>query len=483
MVERRDEAQDEPGAPLGRYLHGIRRRWRLILLVLVAVIVATLLFSGLQKQLYQGQAKVLLNPGMFGGASGFQFDSALATQTEIELVKSEPVRGIVAQQYPGVGKASADRVGQTLLIGIKYRSTSARRAAAIANAYAQAYVDYRNHSATAPAAQPGTAPPATAPVGPRLVSVATVPGSPVQPKPLRNLLVAIPLGLLLGVGLASLLEALDDSVKTKSDLQRTSRLPVLGVIPETAEWATAPSVAEDTAPPAAEAFRSLRTSLQMLSVDKPIHTLQVTSAGVGEGKTTVVANLGVALAGMAQRVAMVDADLRRPALHTMFGVANERGVSSVLAGEVPLEAALQPVHGTMDLVLVASGPEPPNPAELLASRKMAELMFRLRADFDVVIVDTPPVLAVTDAMVVTTWAEAVVVVACFGRTRRRQLQSALDQLRQGDAPLAGTVLNRVALGEEDALGYNSYYYRDGQRRERPAVPTPPSLQGPDPKLP
>ena len=234
MVERRDEAQDEPGAPLGRYLHGIRRRWRLILLVLVAVIVATLLFSGLQKQLYQGQAKVLLNPGMFGGASGFQFDSALATQTEIELVKSEPVRGIVAQQYPGVGKASADRVGQTLLIGIKYRSTSARRAAAIANAYAQAYVDYRTRSATAPAAQPGTAP-----VGPRLVSVATVPGSPVQPKPLRNLLVAIPLGLLLGVGLASLLEALDDSVKTKSDLQRTSRLPVLGVIPETAEWATA----------------------------------------------------------------------------------------------------------------------------------------------------------------------------------------------------------------------------------------------------
>jgi capsular exopolysaccharide synthesis family protein len=478
MVERRAEAQDEPGAPLGRYLHGIRRRWRLMLLVLAAVVVATLVFSGLQTRLYQGQAKVLLNPEMFAGASGFQFDAALATQTEIELVKSEPVQAIVAQQFPGVGEASADRVGQTLLIGIKYRNTSARRAAAIANAYAQAYVDFRNRSSSTPAASPSTAN-----VGPRLVSMATAPGSPVQPRPLRNLLVVIPLGLLLGVGLASLLEALDDSVKSRSDLQRASGLPVLGVIPEAPEWETVPSLAEDTAPPAAEAFRSLRTSLQMLSVDKPARTVQITSAGSGEGKTTIVANLGVALAGMAQRVALVDADLRRPALHAIFGVSNEHGVSSVLAGEVPLEAALQPVHDTMGLVLLGSGPEPPNPAELLASRKMAELMFRLRTDFDVVIVDTPPVLAFTDAMVVTTWAEAVVVVACFGRTRRRQLQSALDLLRQGDAPLAGTVLNRVGLGEEDAIDYGSYYHRDGTRRERPRVPTPPSVGGPDPKLP
>src|SRR5438309_3389289 len=140
MVERRDQAQDEPGAPLGRYLHGIRRRWRLILLVLAAAVVATLVFSGLQTRLYQGQAKVLLNPEMFGGASGFQFDAALATQTEIELVKSGPVQAIVAQQFPGVGEASADRVGQTLLIGIKYRNTSAGRAAAIDHAHARASV-------------------------------------------------------------------------------------------------------------------------------------------------------------------------------------------------------------------------------------------------------------------------------------------------------------------------------------------------------
>jgi capsular exopolysaccharide synthesis family protein len=263
-----------------------------------------------------------------------------------------------------------------------------------------------------------------------------------------------------------MLETLDDSLKTKSDLQRASRLPVLGVIGEAPEWSTEPGRADDTSPPAAEAFRALRTSLQMLSVDKPLKVIQVTSAGIAEGKTTVVANLGTALARTGQRVVLLDADLRRPALHEVFGLPNDCGVSSILSGAVSLEAAIQPVPNVSNLVLLGSGPEPPTPAELLASKKMAELMFRLRTEYDVVIVDTPPALAVTDAMVVTTWAEGVVVVACFGRTRRRQLQNALDLLRQGDAPLVGTVLNRIALGEEDALGYDSYYHGfDGKRRE------------------
>src|SRR5438067_7202678 len=221
MVERRDEPQDEAGAPLARYLRGIRRRIRLIGLVLAVIISATLIFSALQTRLYQGQAKVLLNPQMFGTASGFQFDAALATQTEIELVKNGPLHAVVARQFPGVGKPSAGRVGQTLLIAIKYSSTSRRQAAAVANAYARAYVDYRNRAGTASGA-PGQALASQggADTGPRLVAVAAVPGSPIQPKTLRNLAVAIPFGLLLGVGIASLLEALDDSVKTRSDLRR-----------------------------------------------------------------------------------------------------------------------------------------------------------------------------------------------------------------------------------------------------------------------
>ncbi len=170
---------------------------------------------------------------------------------------------------------------------------------------------------------------------------------------------------------------------------------------------------------------------------------------------------------------MIDADLRRPRLHDVFGLSNDVGVTSVLAGDRALQDAVQRVPSDGSLVLLASGPPPPNPSELLASRKMAQLLHALGERVDVVVVDSPPVLAVTDAIVLTTWSEAVVLVCAAGRTKRKQLQTTLELLRQAEAPLVGTVLN-LATAEDAGSKYHAYYQQAGQaaadRSEASAAP-------------
>ncbi|MDQ3895723.1 MAG: polysaccharide biosynthesis tyrosine autokinase, partial [Actinomycetota bacterium] len=402
-----------------RYLRGLWRRKLLIALIVLLVVNLTLVLSLRQDPVYEGEARVLLSPQMFGDRTGLQLDAALAVQTEIQILESEPIRALVVDQLGPVGKVSAERVGQTLLISVKARAGGPRRAADITNAYARAYIAFRGGLAGGTGANGAEVPQGDASGSSatgQVVSPAGVPGSPVQPKPVRNTILAGIMGMLAAVGLASLLEALDDSVKTRADLRKVTELPVLGVIPDAPSWENGSASPGDVPPAAAEAFRSLRTSVQLLGVDRPVRTLQITSPGTGDGKTTVVANLAVVLARMGQRVAIIDADLRRPRLHDVFGLANAVGVTSVLSGERALQDAFQRVPLDGSLVLLASGPPPPNPSELLASKKMAQLVHALGERVDVIVVDSPPVLAVTDAIVLTTWSEAVVLVCAAGRT-------------------------------------------------------------------
>ena len=452
----------------GKYVRGLRRRWAVIAVIVLVLANAALAFSLTQAREYQGEAKVLLSPQMFGDRPVIQLDAALAVQTEVEVLQSPPVRDLVVHKLGPVPKVSGSRVGQTLLLAVKARSAVPRRAAAIANAYANAYIQYRNSlsdastsgaSTTSGSATAGSVPEG----GAQLVSVASPPHSPIQPKPVRTVLAAIVLGLLLGIGFASVLEALDDVIKSKDEVRKATELPLLGVVPEVANWETASVSSAEDEPAAAEAFRSLRTSVQMARVDRPIRTIQIASAQIGDGKTTVAGNLAMVFASAGQRVVMVDADVRRPRLHELFDVSNEQGVTSVLSGAVSLDEAMVPVARD-GLLLLPSGPAPPNPSEILGSRKMAELMFTLSNRFDVVVLDSPPVLAVTDALTVMTWAEAVILVVSAGRTRRKQLHETLEVLGQAKAPVVGVVLNRA--GPEDGTSqYNSYYYHgDGRSR-------------------
>jgi capsular exopolysaccharide synthesis family protein len=200
-------------------------------------------------------------------------------------------------------------------------------------------------------------------------------------------------------------------------------------------------------------------------------TLQITSPSAGDGKTTTLTNLGVALATAGQRVILVDCDLRRPRLHQFFGLSNETGFTSLLVGDMPISAVLQQAPGVRRLRVLPSGPLPPNPSELLSSERTAEVFAALRAEADIVLIDSPPVLPVTDALVLFRQADAAIMVFSARKTTRKQASTALQMAHQVDAPLVGAVLNGVSLKK----GYSNYSYAYYYATDEPngsKAPTP-----------
>jgi len=194
-----------------------------------------------------------------------------------------------------------------------------------------------------------------------------------------------------------------------------------------------------------------------------MQTLQVTSPTAGEGKTTTLANLGVTLATAGKRVVIVCCDLRRPRIHEFFGLSNKVGFTSALVGERPVSAALQAVPGMPRLRLLASGPLPPNPSELLSSRRAADMFAALGADADIILIDSPPVLPVTDALVLFRHVDATLMVVSAGSTNRKEVAAAMAKVRQVNAPLIGAVLNGVKA--EGGYGY-SYRYQSATGFDR-----------------
>src|SRR5205807_9418211 len=245
-------------------------------------------------------------------------------------------------------------------------------------------------------------------------------------------------------------------------------MPTLGIIPAVEGWKSgeAPrtvSIEEPTSS-ASEAYRSLRTAIGFIGLDRPLRVIQVTSPSAAEGKTTTIANLAVALSNIGKRVVVVDCDLRRPRIHSFFHVPNDLGFTSVLLGEVPLGDVMQTV-GRRHLMLLASGPLPPNPSELLSSPRTAQVLRALQAEADVVLVDSPPVLPVTDSAVLSAHVDATLLVMRAGVTTRRQLTRAVEVLEQVASPLVGTVLNGVTADEGYGYAYNYGYY-NGARETR-----------------
>ena len=205
--------------------------------------------------------------------------------------------------------------------------------------------------------------------------------------------------------------------------------------------------------PISEAYRTLRTSLDFAGLDRKLQTLAVTSAGVGEGKSTTLANLAVVTAQAGQKVILVDADLRRPSLHSLFGLENDAGLTTMMMDEAALAAPPLRDTGIEGLSLLSSGPLPPNPAELMGSRRMEEVIAVLALRASTVFFDTPPVVAVTDAAVLATKVDGVLLVISAGKTRREYARSAVQRLQQINARLVGTVLTNVPTG----AGFTGYY--------------------------
>ena len=304
--------------------------------------------------------------------------------------------------------------------------------------------------------------------GAQVLTVAEVPETPVSPQPIRDAAIALVLALVLGVGLAFLLDSLDERIRSVADLEQVSGgLPTLALIPEVEKGHTDSFVAvrDDPKSTQAEAFRSLRTAVKFAGLDRPLKVIQVTSPSQGEGKTTAIANLGVALAQGGDRVAIVCCDLRRPRVQDRFGVGLTPGFTDVLVGESTLAHALRRYDA--NVLILPAGTPPPNPSELLSSGKAAAVIKALAEEFDVVLVDSPPVLPVTDALVVSRMVDGTLVVADSRSTARKGVKRTLQMLAQVNAPLLGVVLNGLPSGGSYGYGYGYGGYAEESLERKP----------------
>lgn len=308
--------------------------------------------------------------------------------------------------------------------------------------------------------------------GAQVVSRATAPSSPAQPRPVQNAAVGLVMGLVLGVVAAFVKEQFDDTFSRKGGLEEVAGgLPTLAIVPEfgARSRSTVHSLT-DPSSSVAEAYRTLRTSVQFSAMDHDVSVIQVTSSVSGEGKTTTAANLAVALARSGHRVVLVDNDLRRPSLHTLFGLDNAVGFTSVLLRDADLADAVQAVESEPRLSVIASGPRPPDPSVLLSPNFTRGFFEELRARYDYVVIDTPPLLPVADAMVASESADAVVFVVRAGSTTRRQVHRAVELLQRLDILLLGTLLTHTGddggYGELYGYGYGYIGYGNGPAEER-----------------
>jgi succinoglycan biosynthesis transport protein ExoP len=320
----------------------------------------------------------------------------------------------------------------------------------------------------------------------RIVDAARVPTVPAGPYLPRNLAFALALGLSTGVGLAFLLDSMDNTVRTPEQAQIISALPSLGMIPlgsrsnrevgsrqrpALASSKEAVELVTQSRPRSqmAESYRALRTSLLLTFAGGPPKVILITSALPEEGKTTTSVNSAIVLGQKGTRVLLIDADLRRPSIHKTLGMGPKIGLSDVLTGNVTLQEAIIPSTILPDLFVLPAGTPPPNPAELLASNKMKTVLEELRKQYDHIVIDTPPTLSVTDAVVLSTSADAVVLVIRSGHTTKPALRRARDILLQVNARVCGVLVNAVDLSSPDYYYHYEYQgkYGHGYYQEDP----------------
>lgn len=298
---------------------------------------------------------------------------------------------------------------------------------------------------------------------------ASIPEHPIIPKTARNMAVGIALGLLLGVAFAFGRDVLDNSVKSRESLEEITGSAVVGLVPLDKERRKNPAISFDSDNSAiAEAFRKLRTNLQFLAVDNPPRVIVVTSSLPHEGKSTTAINTALALAELEYKVVLVDGDMRRPMLHRYLDLVQPVGFSTVLSGSATLDDALQKTRFD-GLTVLTSGAIPPNPSELLGTQSARKALAELRSKFDFVIIDSTPLLAVTDAAILAAGADGVLVMARFASTKRDQLAHAVETLRSVGAPLLGSVFTMMPIRGGAAYSYNyTYYGADATGRNAPS---------------
>jgi capsular exopolysaccharide synthesis family protein len=453
------------------YWHTIRHRWMAVALcVLVAVGAAAFATMQATPQ-YSSTAQLFVSTSQEDTADAYQ-GGLFASQrvaSYVDVVTSEDLAVRVSSSLDEdidpaelVDKVQAQVRPETVILQITATDPDPEVAQEIAQAYAEEMITTVRDLETPAGAD-------KAPIKASLIDHARVASSPVSPQPLRNLALALVLGLLLGIGVAVLREILDNSVTSAEDVTQVTAAPIVGhIATDPAAVGEDPAVALDSVTPWAEAFRMLRTNMQYVQVDSDTKTFVVTSSLPGEGKTTTAINLAVTLAmARQQRIALVECDLRRPLVASRLGLVGQIGTTTVLVGKVSLDMALQEYRGT-GLHVLTSGAIPPNPSELLQSHAMEAMLAELRERFDVVILDAPPLLPVTDAALLAAQADGALVVTQHSKTTRDQLAHALERLDAVEARTLGVVINQAPAKKGSSYGYG-YGYAYGYAPENPPV--------------
>lgn len=430
----------------------LRRSWRLITTAALLGTLVAGLASLLTPTTYTGSTSLFVSTQNSETSAELQQGSvfALARVQSYVDVTSKPtvLQPVIDKLNLGMtpealaSKLKVSTARNTVIIDIEVRDRSAARSAEIANAVAASLI-----TAVADLERPTNGTPTPVRLSP--VDHASTPTEASSPNVKLDLVLGLLYGLAAGIAAAVLRHVLDRNIRTESDLRRVTDLPLLAGIIEHVGGrlpGTAPSVLDGLG---AEAFRKLRTNLQFAKVHQPMRSIVVTSASAGEGKSTVALNLAIAVANGGGKVVLVDGDLRLPSVATATGLAGEVGLTSVLVGTSSLKESIQYWHDDK-LAVLTSGPLPPNPSELLGSAAMSDLLKELQQMFDLVIVDSPPILPVADASVLTRSTDSVLLVVGTKKVSQHSLAKAIDQLRFANANILGVVQNGVPRRGPDA---------------------------------
>jgi len=467
------------------YLRVLRKQSRLIAVVFLVAVTVSAALAYTRPKVYRSQIRLFVSaqqapastssPFVENDAYSGQLLSAERVKSYAALIQGPRVSDDVAARVTCAGKPSlqASAPVETVLIDVAAVAATPACAQELSNAAGDAII-----ALVEELERPVSGP---APLRITVVERAKLPTAPIAPRKKIIVLMGIMFGLGAGLGLAMVREKLDTSVKDPDEVASATSAPVVGVIGYDQATPQRPVVVHSNPrSPTAEAFRQLRTNIRFVNIDRRLHSLIVTSAVAGEGKTSISCNLAIALAQAGQRVILVEADLRKPAVRTYMGIEGAAGLTNVLLGEVDVADVLHP-WGDGTLRVLPGGPHAPNPSELLGSEGMIALVRRLESMADLVIFDTPPLLPVTDAAVLGVNTDGAVLVVRSGGTARGQLDRAVESLGGVGVRVIGGVLNMAPTKGSAAYHYYAYYGQDAMsrsplgrlrgrlRRSRPAI--------------
>ncbi|GAA3813485.1 polysaccharide biosynthesis tyrosine autokinase [Streptomyces chiangmaiensis] len=454
------------------FLKALARRWPTVVVCLALAIGAAFAATALSTPVYEARTQLFvatrtgedtaqLNQGQSFSQARVQSYAEIVTTRQVTAAVVEEL-GLHTTPEELASRITAQAPLNTVLIDITVRDTVPRRAARIANAVADRFTSVVERLET-PKRVSGSGQSVRSRMSPVSLGVtqeAVAPTAPVSPRPVLNLVAGVLGGLLLGAGLVALRETLDTTLKTDEMLAQFSGLPVLGTIPYDRNAPRNPLVTTDMHSRRAEAFRKLRTNLQFSQVDDPPRLIVVTSSVPGEGKTNTAVNLALSLAEAGVSTCLVDADLRRPCVAPTFGLVQDAGLTTVLIGQARLEDVMQHTGGRLSVL--ASGAVPPNPTELLASARMEEVLRELAEAYEIVIVDSAPLLPVADTVGLASLAQGALLVVRAAKTSRDQVRTAAESLDRVGVHVLGTVFSMAPVPKGGRYGHYGAYGRYGE---------------------